>query len=244
MNDRTRPPVVRSAVAVAANYEQYRQNLREDFTYSCAYCTLTESEATTIAFEIDHYEPQSERPDLENTYNNLMYSCQHCNGLKSDISPPPRARKDGKRFFRPDEDRYSDHYEPNGLQLKAKTEVGKFNIAMLQLNGRPILGRVRDARARLATLSEFVAFGVQELKNYRIDRVPPELRVKALNIARDTEAMREHFESEVDAVLSAYAASPLADPDPNKIARASERRAELKALAGLYRGTWRGRHKS
>lgn len=172
-----------------------------------------------------------------------MYSCMHCNGLKSDIYPPADARKEGKRFFRPDQDSYSDHYEPHGLQLKARTEVGRFNIIMLQINGRQALGRVRDARERLTKLSEFVAFDVQALKNYKIDRLPPELRAKAMAIARDADAVKGQLEVQIDEILSAYAASALADQDPQKTAGGAERRAELKTLAGLYPGDWRGRSK-
>src|SRR5438067_4689566 len=99
------PPLVeRSEVEPDLPYREYREQLREDFTYSCAYCTTSEFEAQGIRMVIDHYEPRKLRSDLENSYENLMYSCDDCNVLKGDRSPPQSARDDGYRFFRPDQD--------------------------------------------------------------------------------------------------------------------------------------------
>ena len=36
-------------------------------------------------FEIDHYIPQSQRPDLRDAYDNLLYTCASCNRLKQDF---------------------------------------------------------------------------------------------------------------------------------------------------------------
>ena len=67
---------------VLSNYHEYKQYLRKDFYYSCAYCTITEWKARGIRFEIDHYEPVSAAPHLRNTYTNLMYSCEECNSQR------------------------------------------------------------------------------------------------------------------------------------------------------------------
>ena len=67
--------VTRSFVAPKGSYANYRQDLRVDFWYSCAYCSITEVEAQGIAFEIDHYAPHSKFPELKHDYGNLMYSC-------------------------------------------------------------------------------------------------------------------------------------------------------------------------
>jgi hypothetical protein len=41
---------------------------------------------------IDHFLPKSIRPDLSSTYDNLLYLCANCNGLKSDsLLPNPCA---------------------------------------------------------------------------------------------------------------------------------------------------------
>ena len=102
--------VTRSSVPDALPYNDYKPYLKIDFLYSCAYCTIAESEATTIRFTIDHYEPRRARPDLENRYDNLMYCCDTCNIYKNDITPPANARAAGVRYFRPDTDHRSDHF--------------------------------------------------------------------------------------------------------------------------------------
>jgi HNH endonuclease len=83
--------VVRSVVEPVEHYDEYRQVLRFDFFYSCAYCTMTESEARGIRFTIDHYEPQSARRDLVNEYSNLLYACDTCNIRKGNRCPSPEV---------------------------------------------------------------------------------------------------------------------------------------------------------
>lgn len=74
-----------------ANYQtpKCKEYLRSDFSYECAYCKLQEKELGIIDssyFEIDHFRPQSDTDEDFNPhlYFNLYYSCQKCNGEKSD----------------------------------------------------------------------------------------------------------------------------------------------------------------
>src|SRR5258708_31234823 len=120
--------VVRSVVPSVTNYSDYKPNLRHDFFHSCAYCTMSEAEAQAIRFTIDHYEPRNARPDLLLDYSNLMYCCDECNLRKGDRSPPASARTADYRFFRPDGDEYDDHFEPSGIRIKPKTNVGDYSI--------------------------------------------------------------------------------------------------------------------
>src|SRR5262245_30562116 len=92
--------VVRTTVPVGLEYGDYRQYLRTDFLFSCAYCTVTEFEASGIRFTIDHYEPKSIRPDLQHDYENLMYACDVCNQRKGYRSPSELERTKDFRFFR------------------------------------------------------------------------------------------------------------------------------------------------
>src|SRR5665213_225251 len=79
--------VERSIVPPDRPYQEYKEVLREDFLWQCAYCTISEYEAQAIRMTIDHYEPRKARPDLENNYNNLMYACSDCNSYKGDRCP-------------------------------------------------------------------------------------------------------------------------------------------------------------
>jgi 5-methylcytosine-specific restriction endonuclease McrA len=95
------PLVTRSYVEPTKDYLEYVEHLRHDFFYSCAYCTITEHEAETINFNIDHYEPKSLRPDLTNEYSNLMYACRFCNTYKATSRHLLRQEKPGLGFFGP-----------------------------------------------------------------------------------------------------------------------------------------------
>lgn len=78
--------ITRSNPPHESNYNKYRSTLQKDFGGRCAYCNLSDSQITT-PFEIDHFIPrkafQKERPELENEYSNLIYSCKKCNVAKS-----------------------------------------------------------------------------------------------------------------------------------------------------------------
>lgn len=59
-----------------------REYLRKSSDYSCAYCTISESEAPGATFHIDHFRPQAKFPHLKNEYYNLRYTCPRCNLTK------------------------------------------------------------------------------------------------------------------------------------------------------------------
>jgi uncharacterized protein (TIGR02646 family) len=73
--------IARSEVNPEKDYHKYQDALRFDFCYACAYCLITEIEATGIGFEIDHYKPKKQFPALNTDYTNLMWSCRICNNL-------------------------------------------------------------------------------------------------------------------------------------------------------------------
>jgi hypothetical protein len=68
-----------------ANYGSYRPWLRDEFAFRCAYCLKREQWGqVTGEFDIDHFHPQTCRPDLAVEYPSLIYSCRRCNGVKFD----------------------------------------------------------------------------------------------------------------------------------------------------------------
>lgn len=70
------------------NYRSYRVLLRSDFRYHYAYCLTQEAFlGGEVNFAIEHYHPRNgpyARPDLENVYANLYWTCSECNGNKAD----------------------------------------------------------------------------------------------------------------------------------------------------------------
>lgn len=65
-------------------YGNYREYLRASSDYSCAYCTITESESSGATFNIDHFRPVKYFPHLKTKCINLRYSCPRCNSYKRD----------------------------------------------------------------------------------------------------------------------------------------------------------------
>lgn len=231
------PLVVRSNPPVEAEYGKYRQTLRHDFVYSCAYCTTTEAEAMGVNFTIDHYEPKISRSDLENVYGNLMYCCNSCNVLKGVRMPSQEARAAGWRFYRPDEDYREDHFRLEDLELKALSNTGSYTIDAVDLN-RPSLKNVRSIRRRLRRCDAMVASGILALKNFPIDQLPQDLRgdaVQKIGKALDTVSK---MRTDIDKLLEAAARSPLLDPDPTAGPRAKERAERIKNVEGLFAGNW------
>jgi len=196
--------ITRSSVPVSLTYPEYREYLRYDFFYSCAYCTMSEAEAQAIRFTIDHYEPRNARPDLLDEYENLMYSCGECNLRKGDRSPPPKARADGYRFFRPDRDLHEDHFEESRRRLQGKSNVGRYSIEALDLN-RLALQRLREIRQRLTECHCLVVEGVLGLRKFPIDRLPPNVRGRALRAINRAGAAGIKIADAIDSLLRNYA---------------------------------------
>ena len=237
--------VTRSNVPVGLPYPDYRRYLRWDFFYSCAYCTITESEATAIRFCIDHYEPKSARPDLENDYSNLMYACDHCNTLKGSRYPSRTQVDADLRFFRPDADAYYDHFNESGIRLEPKSNVGYYSIEALDLN-RHSLRKLRELRSRLKYCDRFAMEGVHALKQFSIDQLPSAVKGAAAKAIREMDSLGEQIVDEIDTLLRNYAKSELIDPDPDAKARARARSVKLRQMQGLAPGEWsdRDRHKT
>jgi len=237
-------PVTRSTVPAGREYGEYKSYLRRDFFHSCAYCTMTEAEASAIQFAIDHYEPRHARPDLLNEYSNLMWSCNQCNTRKSDRTPPPEARVNGIRYFRPDVDRYRDHYESNGERLKDTSPIGYFTLEALDLN-RLTLRRIRALRRRFYACDRYLVEGIAALREVHIDDLPKRIaKAKVVASIQNADKAVEQLANAIDEQLRDFAKSPLIDDDPEAEARNKESAKKLKDMEALYPGAWRAPRKS
>lgn len=236
--------VTRTNVPAGLQYSEYRPYLRYDFFHSCAYCTSTESEAQAIRFTIDHYEPREAKPDLVNVYTNLMYACDECNQRKGDRSPPPDAQSAGYRFYRPDKDRFSDHFRIglSGIVIESESKTGFYTIESLDLN-RHMLKRIRDVRQRLTDCNQFAVEGVRALRESHIDKIPTHMKAKAVKAIKEALTLSGKFANEIDELLRNHAKSELIDDDVEAKARYKKRTANLKDMALLYPGSWRAPRK-
>lgn len=227
-----KPVVIRSRVETRNNYLDYKDDLRFDFYYSCAYCSITEIEACGIGFQIDHYLPLVFFPDKETDYNNLMWSCQQCNGRKSEFFPAEDHNKRGLVVIRPDEDDPREHLRASGIYVEHKTETGKFNIALLDLNRQTLL-RAREIRQRMWNSRNFIAHGVLEMLQMGIDRIPQTQRVKFLRIRKQLIGEYETIQQTTEEFIRGIARSPLLDADPEKFNRLKDRRKYLKEIMAI-----------
>jgi hypothetical protein len=202
---------------------------------------MSEAEAQAVRFTIDHYEPKKARPDLVDAYHNLMYCCDECNLRKGDRCPPADARANGFRFFRPDSDYRRDHFKRSGQLLEPTSNVGTYSIHALDLN-RKALRTLRELRERLTECDEHIEEGISALRRFPIDRLPPDIRNKALKYIRQTANMRDDLVNAIEQILREYAKSPLLEEEsePEFEERTRERRASLREVEALFPGNWRG----
>ena len=80
----SKPHVRRHGPLGYSKYRQYRNWLRDEFSFRCIYCLRRETWLTLRRdYEIDHFLPKSDHPDVERDYDNLVYACSECNGTKA-----------------------------------------------------------------------------------------------------------------------------------------------------------------
>ncbi len=110
-------------------YEQYLNELREDFHHICGYCGKSE-EVTTKGFEIDHFVPQKVSIDLRDEYQNLVYSCFTCNRKKGSKWPTGDAHISNNGtmgFVDPTTEEYDEHLMRDETgKIVYKTTLGQY----------------------------------------------------------------------------------------------------------------------
>jgi hypothetical protein len=186
-----------------------------------------EFEAGGIGFEIDHYLPQEIFPQLSGDYENLMYSCEKCNGLKGDFHTDDALRKAGKYPIRVDQGDPDDHFESRGELLYHRTETGEFNIMLFDLN-RKGLRRIRNLRTRCHGSINGIILGLTQLASIKIERARKDKRPIFAHFKKEMARKGEELAMELDQILREFARSPLLDIDPERKNRIKKRAAYLK----------------
>ncbi|MFZ1221533.1 MAG: HNH endonuclease [Chthoniobacterales bacterium] len=126
------------------DHRQYREWLRDEWTFRCAYCLRRELWLTRRRdWHVEHFAARALRADLALDYENLVFACAACNGAKAT-----------KKLPDPCNVAYGDLVEvaPDG-QINAKNDEGRYLIEKMQLDDeectrlrRVILGIVELAR--------------------------------------------------------------------------------------------------
>lgn len=100
--------------------------------YLCEYCLIAE-EDTFFGCHVDHIISIKHRGETK--ADNLAYACAFCNRFKgSDIASLSSETAALVRFFNPRIDRWSDHFQLQGLSIEPRTEIGEVTVRILRFN--------------------------------------------------------------------------------------------------------------
>ena len=144
-------------------------------------------------YQIDHFLPKSEHPEVERDYDNLVYACSECNGTKA-----------AKYLPSPESVAYGDcmRVDENG-EIHALNDRGKTIIEALHLDAseytrlrRKIIVTVAEARLGSETLKWCLGYP-DELPNLSTEKKPK--ANKRLNGIRES-----HYERKIRDELPEY----------------------------------------
>ena len=108
----------------------------------CEYCLIHESD-TFLGCQVDHI--ISEKHGGATRADNLAYACTFCNRAKgTDIGSMASGSGNFVRFFNPRSDRWADHFELFGAELRAFTDIGQATVRILAFN---TLDRLQERQA-------------------------------------------------------------------------------------------------
>lgn len=119
-------------------YGSYKDCLRLDFEFRCAYCLIHEADYQGHeSFEVDHFVPKSNDATLERVYSNLYYACHLCNrwGRKGAHWPTEDEAVRGERFVDPCAENWEAHVEfREDGSAKRLTRAGHYSIKKIGLD--------------------------------------------------------------------------------------------------------------
>lgn len=132
--------IIRNCNEKYKTHSSYKSFLQKDFKNRCAYCNMLDEIVFPKPYEIDHFIPrkifESVKPQLEYTYDNLMYSCPKCNGKKSDEYEGNinNDKIENNLFYNPVDIDYNDIFYRNEYGgISSEDEKGNQMIVKLNL---------------------------------------------------------------------------------------------------------------
>jgi len=151
------------------DYESYRDWLRDEFSYRCVYSLVREQWIDRRGnFDIDHFAPRVERPDLTCEYDNLLYLAHQINLIRNKRSLPDPCKLPLGECLR-----VHSHGDRIG-EIEALNKAGEKIIRVLRLDNEDATGFRRRMLAILRSLAVNDEPTFRELVGYPRDL--PDLR--------------------------------------------------------------------
>lgn len=112
--------------------EQTREIVANRAKNICEYCLIHEDD-TFFSCQVDHIISLKHGGNTE--LKNLAYSCAFCNRNKgSDVGSVLLSNNKFVRFYNPRTDKWSEHFELQGIVIKPITEIGEATAKILDFN--------------------------------------------------------------------------------------------------------------
>jgi len=112
--------------------EQTRKIVANRAKNICEYCLIHE-EDTFFSCQVDHVISLKHGGKTE--LENLAYACAFCNRNKgSDVGSVLLSDNKFVRFYNPRTDKWSEHFELEGIIIKPITDIGKATAKILDFN--------------------------------------------------------------------------------------------------------------
>jgi len=163
----------RHAPARRSDYHDYRECVRSDFGFTCAWCLvsepdLREAESAAVrrwSMQIDHVLPRESHAEREADYSNLVLACSNCNRTKSSYDP---SRGGGAALLDPTDIAWGDHFDARDGDLVARTEAAREVAQRVGVN-HDLKRALRRARAaKVGALLRRVEVGRLESRTHRV----------------------------------------------------------------------------
>lgn len=133
----------------------------------CAYCEVILNQKSTY-LEIDHFKHKDYYPDDVIEWNNLLPSCRHCNGTKSDHDVVVEP------IINPAVDNPADYIYLKAYRLKGRNPLGVMTVEVLNLNDSE---HYVMERCKVGTfIEESIEKAEEKLKNYLDSPIPARKR--------------------------------------------------------------------
>ncbi|MBM4031051.1 MAG: HNH endonuclease [Planctomycetes bacterium] len=116
-----------------AGWQTFRACLRWEFSFTCVYCRLRESDFgywSHVHFSVDHLRPKEHFQHLAKDYDNCYYACSPCNSSKGDSYPSAEEEAAGFRFLDPCKDVVSEHFamEEDTVVAVAGSRIAQYTL--------------------------------------------------------------------------------------------------------------------